>query len=221
MNHESPQNKVKFAFPMNLKNSSLSESSPDARTSMSEIISSKADQHAKLVAAKKMKNYYKERIVKLNEQIEDLNMKGESTLSSLDQHKDTLISQKEYLTDLLTEIPDINFLEEQYYLLSHIEKDQNFGIDDETIFHELGILNSDEDLTSLPQRLAELLELLENSKKQVRSSQNSILKRRYQILQSTINTSLKRAENERDRLKDEIDKLYQKLHREEEKNKKI
>ncbi|OHS99479.1 hypothetical protein TRFO_08432 [Tritrichomonas foetus] len=192
--------------------------SPRSDSSLSEIISIKTDQHAKLIAACRTKDYYNKKLERLNKQIIDLNQKGESTLSVLGKKKDELLTEKEQLTNNFYSKPSIDFLEEQYLILRDIERQQNYEIEDDNTFRKLGILDSSEDMSMLLKKLNDLLLIINppHQKRIAQSPNEVILKRRYKVLKSTSRSSIQKATQERETLKREIQILREKLDHENE-----
>ncbi|KAK8892096.1 hypothetical protein M9Y10_029318 [Tritrichomonas musculus] len=189
----------------------------------SEVICSKADQYAKLIAAQKMNNHYKAKIEKLKREIENLNRQGESTLSLLENIKQDLISQNEYFLNVLQSYPPTELMEQQILILKNIKEKYTLKITDDKPFRDLGILKKSDDLSKLPKRLKQLLSKITKQKSAPfitsysgvsfydSSMKESSLRRRYHVLKQTTEGSIRKAESERDNMKNEITELKERI----------
>ena len=115
-------------------------------------------------------------------------------------------------------------MEDQLKILIDIQENYTLKITDDKPFRDLGILKKKDDLSKLPKRLSELLNQLAKQKLSpfissyygvslydLKSMSEASLKRRYNILKRTTESSIKKANQERDKMKNEIYDLKEKL----------
>lgn len=172
---------------------------------------------SQLLASNQMEKMYASKLKTLEEELESLNQQGRSTLAILDSERNQLILTKNNLHNIYHSNPNESVLEDQYSILQQIELDANLGITDDKIFHELGFLRNNENLTSLTFRLDELTDgnTYGHKERLEKERQNLMLKRRYKILKQTVNNSMRKATAQRDLLLSEVESLRELLKQEE------
>lgn len=211
--------------------------SEDQNSSLTEIFTTKNDLKVKYSAVLQNKKDLENKIEKLKQGIMEMNSKGDISLRVLDEKKDALTKEHDRLERLLNSLPTIDFLNEQARILSNIV-DEKIIADSPSSFldtqelQELGILNKNESLAILQQRLKQMVsrlnELLALGKHDTtfsfnenfqydNSYESNELKKRIKIIKdmSPISSGLaqcqcEQLEDEISDLRDEIRKLKEK-----------
>ncbi|OHS92754.1 hypothetical protein TRFO_12303 [Tritrichomonas foetus] len=226
MQFHTPNRKVQISFP-----STSSESSPLNEnmisledSNWSEIVCSKTDQYAKLIAVRKMNSHYKKEIAKLKQKMEELNRQGESSLSVLEAQKNDLHAENSRLSQIYQSNPSIELLESQLTILHSIKEQYAISITDDRPFREIGLLKMKDDIHQIPNRIYKLLKKLNQQKHHSLSTsitsiqrgnipmQEAVLRRRYKVLKQTTEGSIKKAIVERENMRNEILALKEKLN---------
>lgn len=150
--------------PLNL--SELSSSSASENSSLTDVVSTRHDLEAKLVAANQTKQMYRERVTSLENEIRELNAKADLTLQILDDRKETLLRANDALQEELDGLPPIDYLEEQLQMLGVplnerkiIEQEEREPFPTEELVR-LGVLHPGESPHHLPRRIDEMISAL-------------------------------------------------------------
>ena len=147
-------------------------------------------------------------------------------MSLLENVKNDLLAQNDYLRDMYQNNPSIEMMEEQLSILENIKEEAGINFIDDKPFHEIGLLRSNDSFEDIPKRIKALLKLLDKQNGssligtiqtlQYRSStmKEAALRRRYKILKQTTEGSIKKTMIEKENLKNEIKALKEKLNNE-------
>lgn len=205
--------------------------SEDQNSSLTEIFTTKNDLKVKYSAVLQNKKDLENKIEKLKQQIEEINSKGDLSLRVLDEKKDVLTKEHDRLEKLLNSLPTADFLNEQAKILTNIiEKkvvaDHPSSFLDAQDLQEIGLLNPNESLAILQQRLkqmvARLNELLsigqQNSSfsfnenfQYDNSYESNELKKRIKIIKDMSPISSGLAQCQCEQLEDEISDLREEI----------
>lgn len=202
--------------------------SDDQNSSLTEMITTKNDLKVKYSAVVQTKKEQEKKIEDLKQRIEEMNEKGNISLRILDEKKDLLTKEHDRLEKLLDSLPTIDFLNEQAKYLTNLVEEQMVSDHpssflDAKDLQEIGILNSNESLAILQQRLKqmvnrlnELLSSTDNFNENFQfdnSFESEILKKKIKIIKnmSPISSSLARQQCEQ--LEDEVYDLREEIKR--------
>lgn len=193
-------------------------------SNLSAVVCSQKKQYAEYKAAVMMNQQYRKKIEKLKNNLINLRKQKEELLPLLENKKDELISKNEYLQSVYQHNPQIHHMEDQLKILIDIQENYTLKITDDKPFRDLGILKKKDDLSKLPKRLSQLLNQLAKQKLSpfissyygvslydLKSMSEASLKRRYKILKQTTESSIRKANLEREKMKNEINDLKEKL----------
>lgn len=223
---KTPTQKRPIPGRMKMQNTSLPEVFTPVYddSNLSAVICSQKKQFAEFKAAVMMNEQYKKKIEKLQKNIINLKNQKEESLPLLDSKRNELLSKNEYLLNIYQSNPQIQHMEEQVSILYNIQETYTLKIADDMPFRELGILKKSDDISKLPKRLSQLLNLVAQQKLSpfissyigvslydLKSMSESSLRRRYLVLKQTAEASIKKANLERDKMKSEINDLKVKL----------
>ena len=152
--------------PLNL--SDLSSSSASENSSLTDVVATRHDLEAKLVAARQTRQQYQDRVAALESEIRELNSKADITLQILDDRKESLSNANDLLQEELDNLPPLDYLEEQLRLMAPFgspgvrriiehEDTEAFPTDDLIM---LGVLHPGESRHLLPRRIDEMIDIL-------------------------------------------------------------